>query len=105
MRLYLVSVVVLSAVGGCALPVNRYMASQDHIAISSPRLAGGDRPPAEVRELDSFAAVENVATVYDFHATILHILGLDHERLSFYHNGIERRLTDVHGAVLTEILG
>jgi len=61
-RLYLVSVVVLSAVGGCALPVDRYMASQDHIAISSPRLAGGDRPPAEVRELDSFAAVENAAT-------------------------------------------
>ena len=33
--------------------------------------------------------------MYDFHATILHLLGLDHTRLSFYHNGIERRLTDV----------
>jgi hypothetical protein len=39
-----------------------------------------------------------------FTPTILHILGLDHERLSFYHNGIERRLTDVHGAVIKEIL-
>jgi hypothetical protein len=35
---------------------------------------------------------------------MLHILGLDHERLSFYHNGIERRLTDVHGHVMKEIL-
>ena len=52
----------------------------------------------------SYKAVENVATVYDFYATVLHILGLDHERLSFYHNGIERRLTDVHGHVIKEIL-
>jgi hypothetical protein len=48
--------------------------------------------------------VEGVTSVYDFYATILHILGLDHERLSFYHNGIERRLTDVHGGVIKEIL-
>ena len=52
----------------------------------------------------SYKAVENVATVYDFYATVLHILGLDHERLSFYHNGIERRLTDVHGHVIKEVL-
>jgi len=45
-----------------------------------------------------------VATIYDLHATILHLLGLNHERLSYYHNGIERRLTDVHGEVLTGIL-
>lgn len=49
-------------------------------------------------------AVESVATIYDFHATILHLLGLDHERLSYYHNGIERRLTDVHGKVIREVL-
>jgi hypothetical protein len=49
-------------------------------------------------------AVENVATIYDLHATLLHLLGLDHERLSYYHNGIERRLTDVHGHVLHPIL-
>ena len=52
----------------------------------------------------SYKAVENVSTVYDFYATVLHILGLDHERLSFYHNGIERRLTDVHGHVIKDIL-
>ena len=49
-------------------------------------------------------AVEMEATIYDLHATMLHLLGLDHERLSFYHNGIERRLTDVHGRVLTGVL-
>jgi hypothetical protein len=51
-----------------------------------------------------YQAVEKVATIYDFHATILHLLGLDHERLSFYHNGIERRLTDVHGHVIKDVL-
>jgi Protein of unknown function (DUF1501) len=49
-------------------------------------------------------AVEKVATIYDLHATVLHLLGLDHERLSFYHNGIERRLTDVHGHVIKDVL-
>ena len=50
-----------------------------------------------------YKAVENAATIHDFHATILALLGLDHERLSFYHNGIERRLTDVHGHVIKEL--
>lgn len=49
-------------------------------------------------------AVEDVSTVYDFYATVLHLLGLDHEKLTFYHNGIERRLTDVHGHVIEDIL-
>ena len=51
-----------------------------------------------------FKANHNVITPHDFHATILHLLGLDHERLTFYHNGIQRRLTDVHGNVIREIL-
>ena len=51
-----------------------------------------------------YKAVQQVTSIYDLHATILHLAGLDHERLSFYHNGIERRLTDVHGHVLKEIL-
>jgi hypothetical protein len=49
-------------------------------------------------------AVEKRVDVHDFHATILHLLGIDHTRLTFYHNGIRRRLTNVHGHVLTEIL-
>ncbi len=51
-----------------------------------------------------YQAAESPATIYDLHATLLHLLGLDHERLSFYHNGIERRLTDVHGHVIREVL-
>lgn len=51
-----------------------------------------------------YTAADKVATIYDLHATILHLLGLNHERLSFYHNGIERRLTDVHGEVLRDLL-
>jgi len=51
-----------------------------------------------------YKAVDNVVTVHDFHATILHLLGLDHERLTYYHNGLERRLTDVHGEVVHDVL-
>jgi hypothetical protein len=49
-------------------------------------------------------AVEQVAAVWDFYATVLHVLGLDHERLTYYHNGLDRRLTDVQGQVLRDIL-
>ncbi|MBI1914848.1 MAG: DUF1501 domain-containing protein [Planctomycetes bacterium] len=49
-------------------------------------------------------AVQDVVTVHDLHATVLHLLGLDHERLTYYHNGIQRRLTDVHGHVIKQIL-
>jgi hypothetical protein len=51
-----------------------------------------------------YFATENPVTIYDFHATILHLLGIDHERLTFYHNGINRRLTDVHGEVVHAVL-
>ncbi|MBB02840.1 MAG: sulfatase [Planctomyces sp.] len=49
-------------------------------------------------------AVEHVHPLYDFNATILHLLGFDHERLTFRHNGIDRRLTNVEGHVIQEIL-
>ena len=49
-------------------------------------------------------AAENPVDVHDFHAKILHLLGIDHTRLTYYHNGIQRRLTNVHGRVLTELL-
>lgn len=49
-------------------------------------------------------SVENVTTVWDFYATVLHVLGFDHTRLTWYHNGTDRRLTDVHGHVIHEIL-
>ena len=51
-----------------------------------------------------FKAVENVLSVHDLNATILHLLGLSHEQLTFRHNGIDRRLTDVHGHVIDAVL-
>jgi hypothetical protein len=49
-------------------------------------------------------AVEKPVHWHDFHATVLHLLGINHERLTYYHNGIRRRLTNVHGKVMREIL-
>lgn len=46
----------------------------------------------------------NVTEVYDIHATILHLLGIDHTQLTFRHNGVDRRLTDVHGEVIRPLL-
>ena len=51
-----------------------------------------------------FRAVAGLVHAHDLNATILHLLGLDHERLTYYHNGINRRLTNVHGEVVREIL-
>ena len=50
------------------------------------------------------AVAENRVHVHDFHATILHLLGLDHERLTFRHAGRDYRLTDVHGKAVTDII-
>ncbi|MEP6756455.1 MAG: DUF1501 domain-containing protein [Chthonomonadales bacterium] len=51
-----------------------------------------------------FQAAEGKTYCYDFHATILHLMGIDHKRLTFRQNGIDRRLTDVHGDVVREVL-
>ena len=66
----------------------------------------GVKAPFNYGSTDDFGykATENITTVYDLYATLLHLLGLNHEQLSFYHNGIQRRLTDVHGQVITDIV-
>ena len=51
-----------------------------------------------------FAAAENPVHVHDLHATLLHLLGFDHEKLTFRTAGRDFRLTDVHGRVVREIL-
>ena len=51
-----------------------------------------------------YKAAEGKTYCYDFHATVLHLLGIDHEKLTYRQNGIDRRLTDVHGHVIDEIL-
>lgn len=51
-----------------------------------------------------FKATVDKLSVYDFNATLLHLMGLNHELLTFYHNGLERRLTNVHGQVIRDVL-
>jgi arylsulfatase A-like enzyme len=52
-----------------------------------------------------FQAVENRVHVHDLHATILHLMGFDHEKFTFRYAGRDFRLTDVHGRVVRELLG
>jgi hypothetical protein len=51
-----------------------------------------------------YRAVEDKVHVHDLHATMLHLMGFDHEQLTYHHAGRDFRLTDVHGRVLTELL-
>ena len=67
---------------------------------------GGFKPGFAYGETDEFGhfAVENKVHMHDLHATILHQLGLNHEQLTFRHDGRDYRLTDVHGRVVHDIL-
>jgi len=70
-------------------------------------LAGaGVRPGMAYGKSDDwgYQTAEGKTYCYDLHATILHLMGIDHERLTVRQNGIDRRLTDVHGHVVKEIL-
>ncbi|MBI3679435.1 MAG: DUF1501 domain-containing protein [Acidobacteria bacterium] len=69
-------------------------------------LAGGGIQGGTIYGTDEYGyrAVENILTIHDLHATVLHLLGLDHERLTFRFGGRDFRLTDVHGHVIREIL-
>jgi len=66
----------------------------------------GLRPGTAVGSTDEvgWKAVERPVPWHDFHATVLQLFGIDHERLTFYHNGIQRRLTNVHGEVVRDAL-
>ena len=67
---------------------------------------GGIKPGIAYGATDEFGfhAVENPVHVHDLHATILHLLGLDHERLTYRYAGRDFRLTDVHGHVVSDII-
>ncbi len=88
-------------------PFRQGTAGRDHNGGTSVAwLAGaGIRGGAAYGESDEWGwRAKLPIEVYDIHATILHLLGIDHTRLTFRHNGAERRLTDVHGHVIPEIL-
>jgi hypothetical protein len=67
---------------------------------------GGAKPGTIVGSTDDigYAAADNPVHVHDLHATVLHLLGLDHKLLTFFHGGREQRLTDVHGNVVKDLL-
>jgi hypothetical protein len=70
-------------------------------------LAGGGVKGGTVRGATDefgFAAQENKTSVHDLHATILHLMGLDHKKLTYRYAGRDFRLTDVHGNVLSDVL-
>ncbi|MEX2185417.1 MAG: DUF1501 domain-containing protein [Pirellulales bacterium] len=80
---------------------------EHHHQIFSSWMAGGGVKPGIVHgSSDEYgiAVAEDRVHVHDFHATILHLLGLDHERLTFRHNGRDYRLTDVEGHVVDKLL-
>jgi hypothetical protein len=75
-------------------------------AFSSWLAGGGVKGGIAYGKTDDYGGkvVENQVHVHDFHATILHLLGFDHERLTFRHGGRDFRLTDVHGRVVKDVL-
>ena len=90
------------------LPISERMDGRDHNANGfSVWLAGGGVKGGTIvgaTDQYGYKAVENRKTVYELHATILHLLGLDHEKLTYRFNGRDMRLTDVHGSLIEEIL-
>ena len=70
-------------------------------------LAGGGARPQVYGETDEFGynVARDPVHVYDLQATILHLLGIDHERLTYRHQGRRYRLTDVHGHVVRALIG
>jgi hypothetical protein len=81
---------------------------RDHnpFAFTSWMAGGGVKGGIAYGESDEFAykTVKDPVYCYDLHATALHLLGIDHTKLTYFHNGINRRLTDVHGRVIEDIL-
>jgi hypothetical protein len=80
--------------------------SHFNVAFSSWLAGGGVRGGTVYGKTDEFGGkiVENPVHVHDFHATILHLLGFDHTRLTFRHAGRDFRLTDVSGDVIKSVL-
>ena len=80
---------------------------EHHAGVYCSWLAGGGVKGGIVYgESDEYgiAVARDMMHIHDFHATILHLLGLDHTRLTFRHAGRDFRLTDVHGRVVREIM-
>ena len=78
----------------------------DHYGFTVWMAGGGVKPGFSYGATDEFGctAVENRVHVHDLHATILHLMGLDHEKLTYRYSGRDFRLTDVHGKVVDGVI-
>ena len=84
-----------------------FVGRDHHVSAFTLFMAGGGIKPGHSHgETDEigFAPVQGAMDVHDLHATILHQLGLDHEKLTFRFQGRDYRLTDVHGRVIHDVL-
>jgi hypothetical protein len=90
------------------MPCSQGGKGRDHnpAAFTSWLAGGGIKGGTSYGESDewSYRAAVNPTYCYDLHATALHLLGIDHTKLTYRHNGIDRRLTDVHGQVITSLV-
>ena len=90
------------------MPCSQGSKGRDHnpFTFTSWMAGGGIKGGVTYGESDewSYKAIVNPTYCYDLHATVLHLLGIDHEKLTYRHNGIDRRLTDVHGHVIHDLL-
>ena len=88
--------------------MNRDNAGRDHhpYCFTYWMAGGGFRPGVSHGQTDDFGyhIVQDPVDVHDLHATLLHLLGLDHERLTYRFQGRDYRLTDVHGRVIEPLL-
>lgn len=87
--------------------VRQFTGRNHHIDAFTMWLAGGGIKPGQVygkTDEFGFGAIENPVHVHDLHATVLHLLGLDHEQLTYRFQGRDFRLTDVHGQVVEGLL-
>ena len=90
------------------MPCSQGAKGRDHNPFTfTTWLAGGGIKPGHTHGQSdqwSYKPAESPIYCYDLHATVLHLLGMDHTKLTYRHNGIDRRLTDVHGDVIHEVL-
>jgi uncharacterized protein (DUF1501 family) len=90
------------------MPCSQGSKGRDHnpFTFTSWLAGGGIKGGVTYGESDewSYKTMAHPTYCYDVHATVLHLLGIDHTKLTYRHNGIDRRLTDVHGDVINEII-
>ena len=90
------------------MPCSQGSLGRDHnpAAFTTWLAGGGIKGGTSYGESDewSYRVADKASSGYDVHSTILHLLGIDHTRLTYRYNGMDRRLTDVHGMVLKDLL-